>query len=315
MLDARALNDQVHQLPRQYSPLNPDAWAEYEAEVAVKKRKKGRRQWKGAAEGGCPQVWKEVIHMKSHVPLLALVALPLLISPARASWYDVKNYVGTVGDAPVHVSLQTFSSIVRGEPVPLDAEGSYYYDARRIPIPLHGQRQPDGRITLCEGRPSRAKMKPVAEPGSTAARQVACPITLKIADDEAHGIWSDRKSRLPIVLHQVGSIDPTITAYPSLDGVIEIPMWHHTKKHLLLGVYQSSENCPGSMLRLRLVNIATGRTDGDIPLACEAGMIMTSIYANVSRGPTEHQVTVHFQGGKWGSEKVVDIVRREVGSR
>ncbi len=115
---------------------------------------------------------------------------------------------------------------------------------------------------------------------------------------------------LPIAMHQVGSLNDTgIAAFP-LAGVVEIPMWYHTKTHLLLGVYQSSEDCPVSMLRLRLVNIATGRIDSDIPFDCQAGMIMTDIYANVSRAPKAGQVTVGYQGGKMGYDEVVDIEPR-----
>jgi hypothetical protein len=37
---------------------------------------------------------------------------------------------------------------------------------------------------------------------------------------------------------------------------------------------------------------------------------MTSIYANVVSGPTDHQVTVRFQGGKMGYDVVVNIEER-----
>ncbi|MDF3887888.1 hypothetical protein [Cupriavidus basilensis] len=54
-----ALNDQVHQLPQQYSPLNPDAWAEYEAEVAEKKRKMGDASGKAQQKAAAPRYGKK----------------------------------------------------------------------------------------------------------------------------------------------------------------------------------------------------------------------------------------------------------------
>jgi molybdopterin-binding protein len=83
-------------------------------------------------------------------------------------------------------------------------------------------------------------------------------------------------------------------------------MWYHTKTHMLLGVYQTSKDCGLSMSHLRLVNIATGRVDNDIDLDCGAGLLMTSIFENVSRAATAHQVTVEFGRGQ-GYEEVVDI--------
>lgn len=232
----------------------------------------------------------------------ASLALLLAASSAEAGWYEIKNYVGTVGKAPVHVSLQTFDAINHGEPGQWRVVGSYYYDAHRVPIPLHGQRRPDGHMALCEAPPPSGNEVPFAA-------LAACPIRLAVSDDGASGEWNDGKSALPISLRQVGSLDDTERSGSELTGTVEIPMWYHTKTHLLLGIYASAGDCPVSMLRLRLVNIATGRTDGDIPFECEAGMIMTDIYANVSqgRGTKAGQVTVGFQGGKMGYDVDVTI--------
>ncbi|MEK6347222.1 MAG: hypothetical protein V4764_07065 [Burkholderia sp.] len=109
----------------------------------------------------------------------------------------------------------------------------------------------------------------------------------------------DGTRTLPIALHQVGSLDDTGNA-PRLTGTVEIPMWHHTPKHLLLGVYTSSPACPLSMSRLRLVNLATGHIDREIPFKCGTGTVSTPIYANVYRANDPRHVTVIFQGGFHG---------------
>jgi hypothetical protein len=219
--------------------------------------------------------------------------LTLCASMAHAGWYEVKNYVGTVGQSPVHVSLQTFGHINRGEPAQWRVAGSYYYDAHRTPIHLSGQRQPDGKMVLCE-----------------AARPTACPMTLTFHAGGAAGQWDDDKNTLPIVLQSIGQLDNTNEA--RLQGVVEVPMWHHTKTHLLLGVYQATAACPVSMRHLRLINKRTGRIDKDIPLVCEAGMIMTEIYSNVSAANNERQVTVGYLGGKMGVFKVITVEKRAV---
>jgi len=252
--------------------------------------------------------------MKKTINVVVLLALLFLASSASAGWYEIKNYVGTIGSAPVHVSLQTYEWINQGNPDQWKVEGSYYYDAYRIPIPLQGKRETDGRMVLCEAAAPHSDAESPVVPAASEKYPVPCPITLKFSDDGVAGEWNDGKKTLPIVLNQVGSLNDTWSnGMPTpvhLDGVIEIPMWYHTKTHLLLGIYESSADCPVSMLHLRLVNIATGRTDRNIPFGCEAGMIMTSIYANVSKGPTANKLFVGFRDSKMGYYKVVTIKPR-----
>ncbi|MFC5741799.1 hypothetical protein [Dyella tabacisoli] len=251
--------------------------------------------------------------MTRNISLFASLALLFVTSQASAGWYEIKNYVGTVGKVPVHVSLQTYDYLNHDGPSRWRVEGSYYYDAHRIPIPLQGKRQPDGNMVLCEAAPPRSVADSPVVPARSAAHPVPCPIALKIADDSAIGEWNDGKKTLPMTLHQVGSLDDTGgTERPHpLTGIVEIPMWYHTKTHLLLGVYESSKDCLASMRHLRLVNITTGHIDNDIALDCEAGMIMTPIYANVTPGETTHSVTVGFQGGRMGHDEDVDIRPRK----
>jgi len=243
--------------------------------------------------------------MNKNLNYLIPLVLLLFASYARAGWYEVKNYAGTIGGLPVHVSLQTFDYINHGEPSQWLVEGSYYYDSLRIPIPLRGTRQTDGSMQLCEAAPPLSIGESPVVPAVSAEHLVPCKITLSFADDNVTGKWNDGKKELAVALHQVGSLNDTGSV--RLDGSVEIPMWYHTKTHLLVGVYTSSADCPASMRHLRLINIATGRVDRDIPLECDAGMIITSIYANVSNGPTKNKVIVGFQRGRMGIDKVVDI--------
>jgi hypothetical protein len=250
--------------------------------------------------------------MSKKVVLLVPLALLVFSSSASAGWYEIKNYVGTIGTVPVHISLQTYGTINRGGPREWQVDGSYYYDAHRIPIPLQGKREPGGRMLLCEAEPPRSGADSPTVPASSAAHPIPCPITLSIAGDAASGVWNDGKRTLPIELHKVGSLDDTDEDASLLSGVVEIPMWYHTKTYMLLGIYEASEGChfKVSMFKLRLVNIATGSSDGDIQLDCADGMLMTSIYQNVSRGPNAHQVTLEVGGGKMGSDEVIDIEPR-----
>ncbi len=245
----------------------------------------------------------------SFLVFLALVA----VAPAEAGWYEIKNYVGTVGSESVHVSLQTFNWLNRSGSGKGNVDGSYYYDAHRIPIPLQGRQNPDGHIVLCEASAPRLSNESPIVAAASLVHPVPCPITLTFANGEGSGEWNDTRRVLPISLHQVGSLDDTNSVFDKdrngirLEGTVEIPMWYHTKRYLLLGIYQSSSDCPLSMLSLRLVNIATGKVDKDIILECDAGMIMTSIYANIDRARTPNYVGVEFQGGRMGYYKELYI--------
>lgn len=224
----------------------------------------------------------------------------LSASSAYAGWYEVRNYTGTIGGLPVHVSLQTYDDINRNDDGRWRVEGSYYYDAHRVPIPLQGKRQPNGEMQLCEAaEPVSFGESPVV-PAASPTHPVPCPIAIKVSDAEATGEWRDAKRVLPIALHQVGTLNDTDPSAPAVVGDVDIPMWHHTKSHLLLGVYQSSSDCPLSMAGLRLVNIKSGRTDRELKFDCGAGTVATSIYANVYRAQKPRHVTVLFQGGYHG---------------
>ena len=236
-------------------------------------------------------------------PYLMLVAT----SPARAGWYEIKNYVGTVGSVPVHMSLQTYDYLNHDQPSQLHIDGSYYYDAHRIPIPLQGNRKPDGQMVLCEASEPASFAEEPRVPASSPQHPDPCPITLKITDIGATGVWNDGKRNLPIALRQVGSLDDTVNSRPLLDGVVEIPMWHHTKSHMLLGIYQLSKDCAISMVSLRLINIASGTVDKTLTFDDCYGTIATSIYTGVYRSKKPGRVTVIAPGGYHGMGEDKDI--------
>ncbi|WP_236655016.1 hypothetical protein [Burkholderia pyrrocinia] len=50
-----------------------------------------------------------------------------------------------------------------------------------------------------------------------------------------------------------------------------------------------------------------GRTDRTIPLACDAGMVTTSIYANVTDAQRAGHVTVEFRDNRMGYEQDVPL--------
>jgi hypothetical protein len=237
-------------------------------------------------------------------PCLILLAA----SPAHAGWYEVQNFAGVIGTLPVHVSLQTYKEINRNEPGQWRVDGSYYYDAHRVAIPLQGKRQPNGEVQLCEAAAPVSFGESPKVPAATPKHPVVCPITLKVDGAAASGEWRDDKHVFPIALHQTGSLNDTEPGVAKIDGVVEIPIWYHTKTHLLLGVYESSKNCALSMARLRLVNIKTGQLDKEMKFDCGAGTVSTPIYGNVYKADKAGHVTVIFQGGYHGMGDDRDIM-------
>lgn len=244
-------------------------------------------------------------------PIFSCIASWLVLlaasSSAHAGWYEVVNYVGTIGSQPVHLSLQTFDYLDRNEPGQWHVDGSYYYDAHRVPIPLQGKRQPDGTMRLCEAKEPASFADSPKVPPPSATHPVPCPIALKVSGAEASGEWRDGKHVLPITLHRVGRLDDTGRQPHRVVGVVEIPMWHHTRNHLLLGVYASSRDCSLSMASLRLVNIKSGRVDREMKFPCGTGVVATPIYANVYRASNPRYVTVISQGGYHGMGDDQDV--------
>ena len=248
--------------------------------------------------------------MTRRTPWLAALALGVATSSVQAGWYEIKNYVGTIGNAPVHLSLQTYDDIGRQNDHRWIVDGNYYYDAYRTPIPLKGRRDKDGNLVLCEARYLSPHAQWPEVPPSSPASPVPCAIKLKADQDTASGEWNDGRKKLPITLSQVGSLDDTSNASPILTGTVEIPMWQHTKHFMLLGIYEASADCPVSMLHLRVIDISTGRVDHELPLDCDAGMINTSVYDNVRIHPNSPtKLIVGFQNGRMGRDEIIELSR------
>ncbi|KVH07148.1 MULTISPECIES: hypothetical protein [Burkholderia] len=242
-------------------------------------------------------------------PLAATIAALLACAPAVsfAGWYEIANYTGTIGNAPVHVSLQTYDTLNRNDAGRWRVDGSYYYDTHRKPIPLRGQRESDGRLTLCEASSPASNADSPVVPAASPSRPKPCPIVLNVVGKTATGTWDDGRNALPITLSQGGRLNDTDDRHPQLDGSVDIPMWYRTKTHMLVGVYALSDKCGVAMQSLRAVNIATGRVDRTIALDCDAGMVMTSIYANVADAQRPGHVSVEFRGGKMGYTEDVPL--------
>nr|WP_244140470.1 hypothetical protein [Burkholderia sp. BCC1047] len=242
-------------------------------------------------------------------PVAATIAALLACAPAAsfAGWYEIANYTGTIGTAPVHVSVQTYDAINHNDAGRWRVDGSYYYDAHRKPIPLRGHREPDGRLTLCEASSPASNADSLVVPAASPSRPKPCPIALVVAGKTATGTWDDGRNTLPITLNEVGRLNDTEGEHLQLDGSVDIPMWYRTKTHMLVGVYALSDKCGIAMQSLRAVNIATGRVDRTIALDCDAGMVMTSIYANVADARRARYVSVEFRDGKMGYQENVSL--------
>lgn len=227
---------------------------------------------------------------------------------AHAGWYEIRNYAGTIGNLPIHMSLQTYDHINQGEPGQWHVDGSYYYDAHRIPIPLQGNRKTDGQFALCEASEPTSFGQAASVPAVSPHHPAPCPIKLKVVGSAATGEWDDGKKVLPITLHQVGQLDDTGSGAPLLEGIVEIPMWHHTRDHMLLGIYQFSKDCPLSMTGLRLINIVNGKVDKELTFDCgDYGTVATTIYTNVYRATNPRHVTAIASGGYHGMGEDRDI--------
>lgn len=229
----------------------------------------------------------------------AVLCVALFSTPAYAGWYQVRNYIGTVGSYPVHVSLQNYDELNRGEARQKKIDGSYYYDANRRPIALVGTRHADGKMVLCEATPPDTLGDSPVVPKPTSARPNPCPIELSVESGKVTGIWNDGKKSLDIRLQEVAQLDNTDDKSQEIkpSGDVEIPMWYHTKTHLLLGIYQQAQDCAFSMRKLRFINIRTGKTDKEMAFECGAGTVATSIYSNVWQGSSDKHVTIEFPGG------------------
>lgn len=235
--------------------------------------------------------------------LLLLVALP-----ARAGWFEVKTYVGTIGKSKVHLSLQTFDYINHEDAGRWKVDGSYYYDKYSTPIPLEGSRDAKGNVVLCEG--SRF----VSFYGQDIFKQrdkrdmEKCPIHVDISGKLVTGRWHGSHGDLPIHLEQVGHLDNTGLGKPELDGNVTIPLWYYTKKYMLLGVYKATDKCgPPSMTNMIVVDRSNGKRYRNMDLGCDFGNVATVVYMNAYHSDKHGYVTMIANGGHHGMGRDVDV--------
>lgn len=239
---------------------------------------------------------------------LTAITLCLASSPALAGWYQVTNYEGMLGSYPIHVSIQARSwsdPQERGKVV-----GSYYYDARRIPIALHGTQQPDGSLRLCEVQDLRLITGHNPDMNK-ALRTDPCPFALKPVPGGLGGTWRNGKAGYEVTLKTVGRMDNT--GKETLTGKMEVPMWQHSERHMYLGIYEMDEERV-LMRRIQAVNITTGKVERAAELSCpaddfcEPGVLYTDVYMNVSKTGKPSTVWVGLGGAKMGSDMEVKLV-------
>ncbi|MDQ0322932.1 hypothetical protein QO002_005138 [Pararhizobium capsulatum DSM 1112] len=236
---------------------------------------------------------------------LALGFLILSSGSASAGWYQITNFEGTVGGAPVHLSIQRFDKLNGKSDT--HVVGSYYFDDHRVPLRLNGAQLSDGTLTLCESDPV-SKVQEVVKPD--------CTFSLVTLDSRLSGAWKSATKAVDVQLYEVGQLDNT--AGEDISGRVEIPMWYATSKVMFVGVYKKSDACEKIvMTEVKTVSIRDGKTlrntllaqaekeADDNGLACEAGLLMTEIYSNLDAGDTAASVAIHYGGGKMGYDAIV----------
>jgi len=204
-------------------------------------------------------------------------------SHASDSWYVVKNYRGTLGKYPVHVSLQTYQFGAY-----VSVKGSYYYDKYHAPIALYGRETADG-LVLCEvaSKTDFEKYLLFGERYSLSD----CPFRLVNNEQGLTGVWQNEKSTLAVSLSSTASMDQTHII--ANQGSIEIPFWGQTATHSFMGVYENS----GDGLSVNHIKVLDKKQGNVIQVInpqtenCQFGFYMTAIYQNIE---TINDSTVSF---------------------
>ncbi|WP_336215310.1 hypothetical protein [Enterobacter sp. P82] len=194
-------------------------------------------------------------------------------SDASSNWYVVKNYIGTIGKYPVHLSIQSYDF---GKEVSI--EGSYYYDRHRAPIALYGK-DVSGVIELCEATTKENFEKYIASGDKFDLSK--CPLKVIKNGQELNGEWHDGKNKLEVSLRNVSSMDKT--SIVSENGIVEIPFWGQTDKHSFIGIYEK-DGADISIAKIKVLDKTNGNVIQVITpqkQECEFGFYMTPIYQNV----------------------------------
>ncbi|RWF46538.1 MAG: hypothetical protein EOS46_17090 [Mesorhizobium sp.] len=233
-----------------------------------------------------------------------VVCLLLLNAKAVAGWYHVENYEGFLGSSPIHFSIQTYDSLGSAPRV----DGSYFYDAKQIPIALYGIVS-GTRFVLCEISDDKELYRIMVQGPRPPVDTTRCPFSLDLNEGVATGSWSKGTDRYPVTLKKIASLDDT--GEGKIDGTVEIPFWAQTATDRFSGVYTNTSAglCMEKMLVIkkssRKVVQEIAFADDD---ACSAGMLMTTIYMNVEKWVERGKdiISVNFRGG--GAGTAVDYV-------
>lgn len=227
------------------------------------------------------------------------VALCLLAlsGKAFAGWYQVKNYEGSIGPDPVHLSLQRYDGFGSG----ITVEGSYFYDAKQNPIALYGKAE-GTKLTLCEIADDKELDRVLVRGSKTPIDTTGCPLSLELGEEGATGNWSKGADKYPVALTNVASLDDTGDLM--IDGTVEIPFWAQTSTDRFAGIYAKSD-AGICMTKLRVINKKSKKVGQEIGFDeqdCNAGMLMTPIYMNVQGWVKagKNIISVNFRDGGAG---------------
>lgn len=228
---------------------------------------------------------------------LAVFCLLTLAGEAHAGWYHVENFEGTIGEMPVHISIQKYDGFGSG----ITVEGSYFYDARRKPIPVYGKIVGD-MLQLCETLNEQQFKKTLIVGSKRAVDTTSCPLSLRVSAAGASGTFREGDVTHPVELRKTASLDDTADGI--VEGIVEIPFWAQTDAYMLSGLYEKTA-LGICMTRLRVIDKTSGKMHQEIRFSddqCDAGMVMTPIYMNVEKIADDGRdtIAVNFRDGGMG---------------
>lgn len=265
----------------------------------------------GAGEKRTPLLFEKILSNGAEMfKFVFMFAFALWAGSVNAGWYKVTNYVGFVGDYPVHFSVQSMDG-VNDFITALDGVGklgdriqylgSYYYDRHRIPIPLYGRKDEKGGVRLCEVLDFEKFRREVLGSMKKDPVDVSnCQFRIFTKGNFASGEWSDGLKKYVVSLKRVGVLQND-GEKSRVEGVVEIPFWAKTRGHMLVGVYGYEESFReyAQMNKLLAINIKTGAVDEVVDVSSDhfgAGTLRIGIYENVENNTSNGREGVLVHG-------------------
>lgn len=198
---------------------------------------------------------------------------------ANQSWYQVENYSGTLGEQPVHISIQQYDFSKNS-----NIRGIYYYDKYRSPIALYGIKSA-ASVYLCEAH-NKVEQERYNE-NSDRVDFTRCPFQLTDENGTLKGIWKNERREYPVVLRRTATMSPT-----SVQGTLDIPFLGQTEKHAFIGRYEASDSNV-TINKVQVIDKASGKTlqviDPNL-YGCDFGFYMTTIYRGIEDEDDKSQV-------------------------